>query len=129
MKAFVTGATGFVGSHLVDKLLNMDYDVYCLKRKTSNLRWLKDKKINFVEGDLFDNDVLEDVIKKVDYVFHVAGVVKSKKKQGFHRGNSEATKNLVEIAYKANPKLIRFVHVSSLAACGPNPNEKPITED
>jgi dihydroflavonol-4-reductase len=129
MKAFVTGATGFVGSHLVDKLLNLDFEVYCLKRKTSNLRWLKDKEINFVEGDLFDNDVLEDVIKKVDYVFHVAGVVKSKKKQGFYKGNSEATKNLVEIAYKVNPKLKRFVHVSSLAACGPNPNDKPITED
>jgi len=129
MKSFVTGATGFVGSHLVDKLLDLDNEIYCLKRKTSNIKWLKDKNIKFVEGDLFDNPVLEDVIGKVDYVFHVAGVVKSKDKKGFYEGNVEATKNLIEIAYKVNPGLKRFVYISSLAACGPNPNEKPITED
>jgi dihydroflavonol-4-reductase len=129
MKAFVTGATGFVGSHLVEKLLSMNHEVYCLKRKTSNTKWLKGKSVTYIEGDLFDNNALENVIKKVDYLFHVAGVVKSKNKEGFYKANSEATRNLIEIAYKANPNLKRFVHVSSLAACGPNPDEKPITED
>jgi nucleoside-diphosphate-sugar epimerase len=129
MKAFVTGATGFVGSHLVDRLLSMNYEVFCLKRKTSNMRWLEGKNVNLVEGDLFDNNVLGDVIKKVDFVFHVAGVVKSKNKDGFFKGNVEATKNLIEIANKVNPNLKRFVYISSLAACGPNPDDKPLTED
>jgi dihydroflavonol-4-reductase len=129
MKAFVTGATGFVGSHLVDKLLADNYEVFCLKRKTSNIKWLRDKNVTFIEGDLFNNQELENVLKQVDYVFHVAGVIKSKNKDGFYKGNTEATKNLIEITYKVNPKLKRFVHISSLAVCGPNPDDKPITED
>ncbi len=129
MRAFVTGATGFVGSHLVDRLLSLNYEVFCLKRKTSNLQWLEGKKVNLVEGDLFDNNVLDEAIKKVDFVFHVAGVIKSKKKEGFYKGNVEATKNLIEITYKVNPGLKRFVFISSLAACGPNPDDKPLTED
>lgn len=129
MKAFVTGATGFVGSHLTDKLIQLGYEVYCLRRKTSDIKWLKDKKVNFVNGDLFDNEALEEVLKKVDYVFHVAGVVKSRTKEGFYNGNVSATKNLIDLAYKSNPNLKRFVHISSLAACGPNPDYNALTED
>ena len=129
MKAFVTGATGFVGSHLADRLLTLGFDVYCLRRKTSNIRWLQGKNVKFVDGDLFDNEVLGKVLIDVDYVFHVAGVVKSKSKDGFYRGNTLATKNLIELTYKSNPKIKKFVFVSSQAVCGPNPDDKPITEE
>ena len=129
MKAFVTGATGFVGSNLVDRLVELGFDVYCLRRKTSNIQWLKNKNVNFVEGDLFDNEVLENTLKDTDYVFHVAGVVKSKTREGFYKGNTYATKNLVELTYKSNPNIKRFVFVSSQAVCGPNPDDKPVTEE
>lgn len=128
MKAFITGATGFVGSHLVDSLLEKKYEVYCLIRKTSNLRWLKDKNVQFIEGDLFSNDILSAVIKEMDYVFHIAGVVKSKDKAGFEKGNYLATKNLLELTYKNNPNLKKFIHISSGAVCGPNPDDKPMSE-
>jgi nucleoside-diphosphate-sugar epimerase len=128
MKAFVTGATGFVGSHLVDKLLEKGYEVYCLKRKTSSTKWLDGKNVKFVDGDLFSNDKLEEVIKNMDYVFHVAGVVKAKNREGFEKGNNLATKNLVDITYKVNPGIKKFVHISSLAVCGPTPGNVPIDE-
>jgi len=129
MKAFVTGATGFVGSHLVDLLLKNGFNVSCLKRKTSSVKWLEGKKVDFVDGDLYSNEALEKAIKDVDYVFHVAGVVKAKNLEGFERGNNLATKNLIEITAKVNPDIKKFVHVSSLAVCGPNPDNRPLTED
>ncbi|MDQ3021237.1 MAG: NAD-dependent epimerase/dehydratase family protein [Bacteroidota bacterium] len=129
MKALVTGATGFVGSHLVDKLLKKNYEVYCLKRKTSSTKWLDGKNIKYVEGDLFSNEALEEAIKEMDYVFHVAGVVKAKTKEGFYHGNYESTKNLLEITYKVNPNIRKFIFISSLAACGPAKTEKPVDED
>ncbi len=129
MKALITGATGFVGSHLADKLLEKNYEVYCLKRKTSSTRWLDDKNVNYVDGDLFSNEALEKCISGMDYVFHVAGVVKAKTKEGFYHGNYYSTKNLLEITNKVNPDLKKFVHISSLAACGPAKTNKPVNEE
>lgn len=129
MKALVTGATGFVGSHLVDKLLEKNYEVYCLKRKTSSTKWLDGKNIKYVDGDLFSNEALEACIKDMDYVFHVAGVVKAKTKEGFYHDNIDSTKNLLEITYKVNPGLKKFIFVSSLAACGPAKTDKPVDEN
>lgn len=128
MKALITGSTGFVGSHLADSLLEKGYEVYCLIRKTSNLRWLKGKNVHFVEGDLFSNDVLSKTIKNMDYIFHVAGVVKAKNKEGFLRGNYQATKNLLELTLENNPNIKKFIHISSGAVCGPNPDDKPMDE-
>lgn len=119
MKALITGATGFVGSHLADKLIAKNYEVYCLKRDTSSTQWLEGKNVKYVNGDLFSNDVLEKVIREMDYVFHVAGVVKSRTKEGFYKSNYEATKNLLEITCRVNPGIKKFVFVSSLAATGP----------
>ncbi|HQY20960.1 MAG TPA: NAD-dependent epimerase/dehydratase family protein [Ignavibacteria bacterium] len=129
MKAFITGATGFVGSHLADKLLEKNYDVYCLKRSTSSTKWLDGKNINFIDGDLFSNETLENVIKDMDYVFHVAGVVKSRTAEGFYKSNYESTKNLLEITYKVNPDLKKFVLISSLAATGPAIEQDSVDEN
>ena len=118
-----------MGSHLVDKLLEKNYEVYCLKRKTSSTKWLDGKNIKYVEGDLFSNEALETCIKDMDFVFHVAGVVKAKTKEGFYHDNFDSTKNLLEITYKVNPGLKKFIFVSSLAACGPAKTEKPVDEN
>lgn len=118
-----------MGSHLVDKLLEKNYEVYCLKRKTSSTKWLDGKNIKYVEGDLFSNEVLETCIKDMDFIFHVAGVVKAKTKEGFYHDNFDSTKNLLEITYKVNPGLKKFIFVSSLAACGPAKTEKPVDEN
>ena len=128
MKAFVTGATGFIGSHLVDRLLEKGFEVYCLRRSTSNTRWLDGKNVQYVNGDLYSNDVLGETIKDMDYIFHVAGILKAKKREEYEKANNLATKNLIEITHKVNPNLKKFVHISSQIVCGPTPDEKPLDE-
>jgi dihydroflavonol-4-reductase len=127
-KVFITGATGFIGSHLADSLLKKNYSVKCLIRKTSNTRWLNDKGVEFVYGDLFSNDVLAEAVKDVDYVYHIAGVTFGKKKEDYYRGNSEATKNFIDVVYRSNPGLRKFVFVSSQTAVGPSYDGIPVDE-
>ncbi len=127
--AFVTGASGFIGSHLVDELLKKNYKIKCLVRKTSNLRWLKDKPIKFVYGDMFSTEVLSEALKDVDYLYHIAGVNFAKTKKEYFTGNTDATRSLIEVCYKVNPEIKRFVYLSSQTAVGPSPDKNhPVNE-
>jgi nucleoside-diphosphate-sugar epimerase len=127
-KAFITGATGFIGSHLVDELLKKNYEIKTLIRKSSSTKWLENKPVEYIEGDLFTEDVLKRALEGVDYVFHVGGVTFARKREEFYRGNVDATKSLLEACHKYNPGLKKFVHVSSQAAVGPSFDGKPIDE-
>jgi nucleoside-diphosphate-sugar epimerase len=126
--AFVTGGTGFIGSHLVERLLAQKYAVRCLIRNPDKPGYLKNLPVELVHGDLFSSSALETAITGVDYVYHVAGVVGSKTKEGFYRGNRDATKNLTGIAARVNRHLKKFVFVSSGAAIGPSPSHSAIDE-
>ena len=129
MKALVTGARGFIGSHLAEALLKKNYDVRCLlRKKEGGNAWLQDLEVEIVEGDLTQPESLLGAVKEMDYVFHLAGSTKAYSKEEFDRSNFEGTKNLVEATMKANSTLKRFVHVSSLAVGGPSQNGKPLTE-
>lgn len=126
--AIVTGASGFVGSHLVEKLLDLNFHVRVLARKESQLQWLKEKPLEIVRCEYNDIDCLANAIKDVNYIFHVAGVIKAKKKDLYYKGNVETTKNLL-IASQNAKKLKRFVLVSSQAAAGPSSIRYPKTEE
>lgn len=126
--SFITGATGFIGSHLVEELLKKNYSVKCLVRKSSSTKWLDGKNVELVYGDLFDKEFLSEVLKDVDYVYHVGGVTFAKKKEEFYRGNVEATKSLLESCIKFKPDIKKFIHVSSQACVGPSFDGKPIDE-
>jgi nucleoside-diphosphate-sugar epimerase len=126
--ALVTGGNGFIGSHLVDSLIEKGYRVKCLVRKSANLRWLKDKNIEYVFGDMFSTDVLPHALSDVDYVYHVAGVTFAKKREEFYRGNIEAVRSLLDICHIARPGLKKFIHVSSQTCVGPSFDGKPIDE-
>jgi nucleoside-diphosphate-sugar epimerase len=134
MKAFITGGTGFIGSHLVELLVNQGHRMVCLTRKTSNLRWLspliakKASAVETVNGDLNDPAAIAQRIGKVDFVFHLAGLTKAPNAETYHRVNAAGTKNLLEACLEANANLARFIYCSSLAAAGPSPNPTPITE-
>jgi len=127
MKALVTGGTGFIGSHLVDELLNRGYEVRCIVRDTSNLKWLNGKDVEIFKGSLFDIDFLKKAVEDVDYVYHIAGVTKGKNYQDYYRGNVETTQNLLEACLE-NQKLKKFVLASSLAALGPGDDAIPVDE-
>ena len=126
--AFVTGGTGFIGSHLVERLLARGYVVRCLIRDPHKMGYLKNLPVEFYHGDLFSTAVLEKAVADVDYVYHVAGVVASHSKEGFYIGNRDASKNLIEIVSRVNPNVKKFLHVSSQAAVGPSVSEQPIDE-
>jgi dihydroflavonol-4-reductase len=128
MRALVTGASGFIGSHLVDHLLSKGFTVRVLLRKTSSQEWLRNVPVEVIYGDLFTESVLLDAVRGVDYVYHSAGLTKAKTPEEYFRANATGTRNLLLASQKASPALRRFVHVSSQAAVGPSSSLTPIDE-
>jgi len=126
--AVVTGANGFVGSHLVDALLSKGFNVRCIVRKSSSLKWLNGKDVEIIDSGLFDKDGLRKAFKGVNYIYHVAGVVKSKTKEGYFNGNVETTRNLLDVAMENSSTLKRFLLVSSGTVTGPSIDGKPLSE-
>ena len=119
-KVLITGASGFVGSHLVEEALKNDLDVYAGIRKSSSQEWLQDERIQFLYLDLSDQSSLEEVMEKhhFDYVIHNAGVTKTNKKSDYFRVNVDFSKNLALASLKSK-RLKKFAFMSSLAAYGP----------
>lgn len=129
MKALITGATGFIGSHLAEHLHEKGYELRALIRPTSDRKFIAHLPIEFVTGSFGDPDSLTAAVTGVDAIYHVAGVVASKDRKGFFDGNQVATANLLDAARRHNPSLARFVHVSSQAAVGPSRSaEDPVDE-
>jgi dihydroflavonol-4-reductase len=129
MRVLVTGATGLIGSHLVEALHMKGYQIRCLVRKSSDRKWLNNLPVEFVEGDYNDPASLAPAVRKIDYIYHSAGVTKSKTKAGYFEGNHLPTKNLLQSVLANNPGLKRFIHISSGAAVGPGTGTDPIRED
>lgn len=124
----VTGASGFVGSHIVDKLLAEGHQVRCILRGSSSKRWLENKPVEIYDCGLFDKEALKKILKDADYLFHIAGVVKAKDEEGYFKGNVETTRVLLDVLCEVNPGIQRVIIVSSLTACGPSLDGKPVTE-
>jgi dihydroflavonol-4-reductase len=121
----VTGATGFIGSHLVEYLLPRAAQVRCLVRRSSSFRQLPAMAVDLAYGDLVSGAGLREAVEGMDVVIHLAGVTKALSAQGYQDGNVRAAENLARACAGAG----RFVHVSSLAAAGPSLDGVPLTED
>jgi len=128
MKAFVTGATGFIGSHLCEELLKRGYSVTCLVRETSDLKWIDTLNLRYVKGDCTDKESLCKVLHDFDYVFHLAGLTKSSSDDAFFSINTRGAENLIKAVSEKNPQVKRFVYISSLSAAGPSKNGTPVDE-
>jgi len=116
-KVFVTGASGFIGSHLVDRLVNFDYAVTALVRESSNLRFLPLDKIEITKGNLDDLKVLQEGMRGADSVFHLAALVSDwGRSQDFFKVNVEGTLNVMSAAYQAGVK--KVILVSTCAVLG-----------
>ena len=115
--AFVTGGTGFVGSHLVEELFRRDFDeVRCLVR--TERKWLEGLDITPIYGDLSDVDTLWEALEGVDYVYHVAGLTRAKTWKAFEQANVQATLNLLGAVSQVIPSVQKVLVTSSLAAVG-----------
>jgi nucleoside-diphosphate-sugar epimerase len=126
VRALVTGATGFIGNHLVEALARRGDQVVAMVRHTALADSLRRKCSRVVAGDVNDFDSLRAAAAGVDVVYHLAGC--TLRPAEFHRINAIGTENVARAcAAQSTPPVL--LYVSSLAAAGPAPNGRPRTED
>jgi dihydroflavonol-4-reductase len=129
VRILVTGATGFVGSHLVKALLERGDDVACLVRDLDRARlFFSDSAPHFILGDLSDQDALRQACRRMDVVYHSAGITTARSREEFFAINAEGTQRVLDAVTDSAPNLKRFVYVSSQAAAGPSRTGHPRTE-
>ena len=117
-RVLVTGATGFVGSHVAEALLQAGYEVRCGARDPNHPRWLADIPAEVVPLDLEKMPDLSRALQGVDTVVHAAGITRARREEDYDRVNAAGTRRLADAAQKAGVR--RFVQISSLAARGPD---------
>ena len=134
MKVLVTGASGFIGSFIVEQGLEKGYSVWAGMRGGSRRRFLADERINFVELDFSSKERLTAQLLAFkaahgawDYIVHAAGVTKCLDKKEFFRVNYEGTKNFVDALAATGMQPKKFIYLSSLSIFGPLHEEQPYT--
>ena len=130
MKILVTGASGFIGSFIVEEALKRGFETWAAVRGSSSKAYLQDERINFIELNLSSKEQLVEQLRShtFDYVVHAAGVTKCLDKRDFRRINTEGTKNLVTALMELQMPLKRFVFVSSLSVFGAIREKQPYEE-
>ncbi|HKP30162.1 MAG TPA: NAD(P)-dependent oxidoreductase [Gemmatimonadales bacterium] len=123
--AFITGGTGFVGSHLIEVLLRAGHRVRALVRSPGKAESLGISGVEWVTGDLGSIEALRNGAQGADVVFHVAGLVAARSLEEFLAVNRDGTARVLD----ASPEHARFVLVSSLAAGGPSQPGRPLQGD
>ena len=136
-KVLVTGASGFIGSFLVEGGLEHGMQTWAGVRRTSSRKYLQDNRIHFAELNFGDKLKLKEQLavhkqehEGWDYIIHCAGVTKCLHKEDFDKGNYQATVNFVEALYELDMVPERFIYISSLSIFGPihEENYLPISE-
>ena len=129
-KILVTGASGFIGSFIVEEALKRGFETWAAVRKGSSRRYLQDGRIRFVELDFDDPDGLRSRLAGIgfDYVVHAAGATKCLDAADFFRINTQGTKHLAAAVAATCPGLKRFVFISSLSVLGPVRETAPYTD-
>ena len=120
----LTGATGFVGSHLARALVEAGYEVRCGVRASSSTRWISDLDVERVPLDLTGRpEDLSRAVENVEVVVHAAGITRARRAEDYHSVNAGSTRRLGGAALEAGVR--RFVLISSLAARGPDGSGHP----
>ena len=124
--AFLTGGTGFVGSHIAEELLRRGWRVRALVRSAP--KWLDGLDVETVRGDLSDLHTLTEAASGADLVLHAAALTRASTLDALREANVEGTLRLMDAAATAQDPPARVLVVSSLAAVGPS-GSRPLTED
>lgn len=128
MRCFVTGGSGFVGSHLCERLRADGHEVWALVRKTSNVAHLEACGARLIEGSLESQNVIARWAPECDVVFHLAAVTKSLRPEGFRENNVRGTFNLLRGLERGDFKG-RILYLSSLSAGGPAPSASTLRRE
>ncbi|MFO0587373.1 MAG: NAD(P)-dependent oxidoreductase [Polyangiaceae bacterium] len=127
MRVLVTGASGFLGSHVAEQLVLAGHQVVALVRKSSKVDFLKGLKgVELAYGAVEDRESIKAAVKGADALIHSAGAVKARTPEEFRQINVGGTENALFAAREAAPDLKRFIFVSSLTAAGPSPDGRPV---
>jgi dihydroflavonol-4-reductase len=128
MKILVTGATGFIGSHLIRRLKQTDHQIFCLVRKTSDIRLLNELGVTLVSGDVTDKISVLEGMKDCDWVINLANVYSfwESDKRVYTQVNIEGTRNVMQCALETG--ISKVIHVSTAAIFG-KPQVVPFTEE
>ena len=129
-KILITGASGFIGSFIVEEALRQGLETWAAVRKSSSKAFLQDERIHFIELNLSSEEALKEQLQghAFDYVVHAAGVTKCLHKEDFRRINTEGTMNLVRAIMELKMPIKRFVYISSLSIMGAIREQQPYTE-
>lgn len=127
-KVLVTGAAGFIGSHLVDALVARGDSVRCLVRKRDSLKFLPKNKVEIVYGDITDKKSLIPAVRGVETIYHLAAKTDfgGRTWEEYYRPNVLGTRNLIDLAIKEKVK--RFVFFSTIRTIGLKDSKIPINE-
>ncbi|WCJ59547.1 NAD(P)-dependent oxidoreductase [Fontisphaera persica] len=130
MKVLLTGASGLVGSHVLDRLVREQVPVRLLLRASSPRQWIAShlSKVEIHEGALDAPQTLESALEGITHVIHCAGATKALDREGYFRVNHAGTLNLVAAINRQASQVQRLVHVSSLAVTGPATAARPARE-
>jgi nucleoside-diphosphate-sugar epimerase len=128
MRVLVTGASGFLGSHIAEAFANAGHDTRTLLRKTSSRAFLKFPHEEAI-GDVTLPESLPAAVADVDVVVHAAGLIKARNEAEFRSVNEHGTTHLLRAIAAHNPALKRFILISSIAAHGPSPDGRPRPAD
>ncbi|KPL18330.1 MAG: hypothetical protein AMJ92_08545 [candidate division Zixibacteria bacterium SM23_81] len=128
MKIFITGATGFIGTHVAGRLAQTKHELRCLVRETSDISRLEKLNIVLVPGDVTDRNSLVEGMRGCDWVIDVAGLYSfwEPQKQVFTDINISGTRNVMESALETG--IAKVVHVSTAGIYG-TPEDRPFTEE
>lgn len=127
MTILITGASGFIGSFIVEEALKQGYDVWAGVRGTSSRGYLQDPRIHFAELNMQDANKLRTQLEAYkaemggqgwDYVVHAAGATKCLHREDFYRVNTDGTRNLIDMLRATGMTPRRFVFLSSLSIFG-----------
>lgn len=133
-KLLVTGASGFIGSFIVEEALNRGFEVWAGVRGTSSRKYLQDERIHFVQLDMQNPTKLNEQLlaykaemggRGWDFIVHAAGATKCLHREDFFRTNTEGTQNLIDALHHTDMIPKRFVFLSSLSIYGAI-REKPV---
>jgi dihydroflavonol-4-reductase len=123
----ITGASGFVGSHLAQALARRGVRVKLLVRKTSRLPFAPTPQMELCQGDVTDFESVKKAVKGARVIYHLAGILRGSDFSAYQRVNAEGTRNVCRAA-EGEKNVRRLVYVSSLSAAGPSPQEGEIDE-
>jgi nucleoside-diphosphate-sugar epimerase len=128
-KLLITGASGFLGYHLIEAALLQDYDVFAGVRKSSQTTHLDKNRVTVLDLDLSDTNGTKNILEQhgINYIIHAAALTRAKTEPAYNFSNALLTRNLAMAAAQTGIK--KFVFISSLAALGPSADGQPVNEE